>query len=161
MGIPKGACEMLSDFYGKTSFGSGLSSSLIPMAQRGRKVTLYHKDRSAYGPYAAPINKLLLAFCRRYFTDDVILAKGRLDLTDPTNPAIILPTGPQALDKDTLLIRMGADAGVDRMLDVRQSYTLATNATHHISALSAVVADSYNAELYVASPLRRIAHRSH
>jgi hypothetical protein len=133
------AHALLSDFYGKVPFGTSLGSSLLSMAQCGRKVKLYHKDPSAYGPYAAPINKLLLAFCQRYFPKDVDVAPGGLDLTDPASPKITDASGSKAVDKDTLLIRMGADAGALKMLNVRQKEALVRNA----SALSPLCPQSW------------------
>ncbi len=151
------AFEQLQVFYDKLTMEDE-DSRLLATYRRPQplKARLIHENRTAFSPFAAPINKVLLSTLTKPPAEAARLERGTVTLSSEDKLVKASTGAPEELDDRRIIIRHGAAPAAlqGSLLSDKHKDMLAQVP---IGNLAQVVPDEYDYEFFTKQPARPIA----
>lgn len=155
-----GSLQRLARYYTRVTIEDSASDALNSCEiDEGRHVNLYYRNSpSPYKPFAAPINKLMLSYCRSKFEDRVVCIQGTS--RREADGSLSFEPSPPKFEKDAVLMRHGAPHGAYAILDAEEIKIVEQKERDFAPLLGGYATDSYDSQLFSVDPIRAIAPSS-
>ena len=155
----KEAQERLAAYYPRLRLGADCDGVMSAFEiNEERHVNVYYRPSpSPYRPLAAPINKVMLAYCIGKFETQIECVQGQ-STREPT--AITFNPPPGRYDPAHVLVRHGDFHAAYSILGAENIAVVEDKEKRCADLLSEIVEDEYDEELYVRTPVKPFGPKS-
>lgn len=152
------AFERLNQYYGTLHLEPRVTEAVTFPPNEHISVRVIFDRPSPYSPTVAPINKVMIAYCKQRFPSSISIEPGSLTIVPPYTAGVLTTAagGTSDVSADGLLIRHGAGHAAYDMFVSPERDRLDVNERSHAETLLNVLEDRYDERLFKTKPKRKL-----